>query len=250
MKKIITTVLGLIVASMTFAQEFDKDTTYYAPKDESIEERYEKEIEESVEKIEHNVERKEEKQESTYEIKTLLSTRERGANGGFGALMFNYTSINGQDALVGGVRGGWILNHVLAIGLGGYGLMTGVEVDSLDSDGDQMYIGTGYGGLYFEIYVASKQPIHVTFPVLIGAGGATYYNNSNDGFEIDDSVDKTSSGYFVFEPGVHVEANVTKAFRVSLGLNYRYTKGLDLPRISENALNGFNAGITFKFGKF
>jgi len=71
--------------------------------------------------------------------------------------------------------------------------------------------------------------------------------------------------YFVFEPGVDVEFNITKFFRIALGASYRLTDGINLtykyideitgdpmeiPDINKNALNSFNAAVSLKFGWF
>ena len=57
-------------------------------------------------------------------------------------------------------------------------------------------------------------------------------------------------------PGIEVELNVVKFFRLSAGLNYTHTSEIILndllgePIIPGNALNGFTFGLSFKFGKF
>lgn len=57
-------------------------------------------------------------------------------------------------------------------------------------------------------------------------------------------------GFFIIEPGVEVEVNMLRYFRLSLGAYCLYTSPVDLYDMPEDALNGFNVGVTFKFGSF
>jgi hypothetical protein len=47
--------------------------------------------------------------------------------GGFGGPVIKLTRINDQGALMVGGRGGWIINHCLALGGGGYGIVNDVD---------------------------------------------------------------------------------------------------------------------------
>lgn len=183
-----------------------------------------------------------------YEIKTLFGGG-KTSHGGFGAIMVNYTEIGDKEALLVGGRGGWIMNHGFSIGLGGYGLTNNVYYDDVISN-ERVQLEMGYGGLYMEATVASKWPIHLSFPILIGAGGATYVNapDSSDRWSSDPVAD--SEAFFVVEPGVNLELNITKFFRMDFGLNYRWTQGMNLLRTKDAELEGFSGGVTLKFGKF
>jgi hypothetical protein len=64
-----------------------------------------------------------------------------------------------------------------------------------------------------------------------------------------------SSFVAVFEPGVAMELNVTKAFRMPLGVGYRYSPNFKLQYQGSNivpatAFNGIYCNLTFKFGNF
>ena len=69
--------------------------------------------------------------------------------------------------------------------------------------------------------------------------------------------------FFVGEVGMEIEFNLVKFFRLAMFGNYRWTPvlnmkpmyGLEEPspegyRVSGNALNGWSAGVRFKFGSF
>jgi hypothetical protein len=53
-------------------------------------------------------------------------------SGGFGGPVLKVTSINGENAVMIGGRGGWIINHSLVLGGGGYGLVTEVKAKTTD----------------------------------------------------------------------------------------------------------------------
>jgi hypothetical protein len=56
--------------------------------------------------------------------------------------------------------------------------------------------------------------------------------------------------FFVFEPAAQVNLNVTKNFRISGGVSYRYVSGVNLPASTNADLSGPTAVVTFRFGTF
>jgi hypothetical protein len=59
---------------------------------------------------------------------------------------------------------------------------------------------------------------------------------------------------FVWEPGVGVELNVTKFFRINFGASCRFVSGINADNKSDGFENkdfsGLNGSVTFKFGRF
>ncbi len=210
-------------------------------------------------------------QENDNEVKTLFGSKKDHSNGGYGAIMVNYGQIGNKDAILIGGRGGWIIDHNFTIGMGGYGFFTDPATDPyIMEDGiPQKYqIAGGYGGLLFEPIVGAKHPVHLSFPILVGAGGIAYTKHwENTDWENSDydyaNTYEDSDAFFVLEPGVEVEFNMLKFFRIALSASYRYTSNINLsykdsnsnkpePNIigSQDMLRGMNYGIAFKFGKF
>lgn len=210
-------------------------------------------------------------QDDNEEMKILFPKKENPnqavSNGGYGAFSVGYTNINKQSAMIIGGRAAWIANHHFALGLIGYGFFSSID-NSYNSyeDPSQYFLAGGYGGLLFEPIVAPNSPVHVSFPMLIGAGGATAsnwnYNNYNYNYNYNNYY-YNADAFFVFEPGVDVEFNIVKFFRVGLGVSYRLTSNINLQYkyfddanveqviyVPKNALNAFNYNITFKFGWF
>jgi hypothetical protein len=165
-------------------------------------------------------------------------------SGGFGGPVVRVTSINGESAVLVGGRGGWIINHSFVLGGAGYGLVTNVNAKNADSV--HQFIEMGYGGLDLEYIASSNNLFHFSLELLIGGGGIGFKVGNDDGL----NTYRTMKGFFVVEPSIHANLNVTHFFRIAGGVSYRYVSGLISP-VSTNAdLSGFSAGLTLKFGKF
>jgi hypothetical protein len=182
------------------------------------------------------------------EFKTLLGNHHY-SNGAYGALMINYTQINNDDILLIGARGGIIINQSITIGLAGYGLASDNEYKILGKD--IVNLAGGYGGLLIEPIVGPRLPVHLAFPIIIGAGGIAYISDlwSAEDDEYHNNV-YDSDAFFVIEPGIEIEMNLTRFMRIGLAATYRYTSKINLPERSEDFLRGFNFGLSMKFGKF
>ncbi|MFC2125834.1 hypothetical protein ACFLU5_13585 [Bacteroidota bacterium] len=170
-------------------------------------------------------------------------------NSGYGGPVIKYTMINDEGALLVGGYGGWFINDAIMLGIGGYGLTSDIPVadqDRTDTTTAMTY-DLGYGGLMLEFTVKSKKLIHISFGSLIGGGGIVQISkNSYD-------VNETSldgGGYFVTEPFLNLELNITRFFRISAGGGYRFTVGTYSQGITAEDLNTFSGNLAFKFGWF
>ena len=182
-------------------------------------------------------------------VQTLFDPH--SGSGGYGAFTIGYTQINSKDAILMGGRGAWVIGHGFGLGLGGYGFINDPTYDPVD---DLNYsLAGGYGGLIMEPIVFGWFPVHMSFPILIGAGGVanTSYNaNYQDPYEYWDGYLESSSAFFVAEFTAEVEFNLVRFFRLAIFGSYRYTSDITMPDIPTNALRGWSTGMTFKFGSF
>lgn len=192
------------------------------------------------------------KAQDTYqndEVQTIFSKRR--SNGGYGSFSVGYSEIGGRDGLVTGGRGAFIFNHALAIGIGGYGFVNNLDHQNYSTEFEYSLAG-GYGGLLIEPIIAGKSPVHVSFPIIIGMGGISLFENN--GWEYWDDHHKKNTldndVFFVVEPAAELEFNMARFFRLAVYASYRYTSDIELYQTDKDALNGFNFGMTFKFGKF
>ena len=201
---------------------------------------------------------------STDEMQTIFGNSATQSIGGFGAFETGYTRVNNLDAIYIGGRGALLINHSLAIGAGGKGFISESVYDN-NLQNDYEYSG-GYGGLIIEPILAWRQPVHVTFPIMVGAGGISYIKHWGE-YDYENSyIDEDSYAFFVFEPSVEIEFNIIKWMRLAITGSYRYTSDIDLEykrnvtstaggfsdaRIgSIDMLRSFNIGMSMKFGKF
>lgn len=187
-------------------------------------------------------------------FKTLFSKGSKVR--GFGALDIKYSEINHNNNMLVGVKGGVIINSHLILGLGGYGMSSINKFDGIDPAQD-LYLYGGYGGLLIGYTIAPKEVIHLSFPILIAAGGfevsdRNYFNEiRNRGqIELDHRIEHSTA--LVIEPGAELEINVTKFFRIALGGSYRMVRGVTLDRnnITDDDLSNWSTHATLKFGKF
>jgi hypothetical protein len=180
------------------------------------------------------------------ETETLISGDV--SHGGFGALMFGVTSINGEAAYLRGSRGAWAIKfrdgHVLNLGLGSYRTHSGFDALNRDQpDFEIPELRTNYGGFELEYLNRSHKLVHYGAQALIG-GGTVRFRDTDVGF------DKTSDSYFTVQPGVNVHVNITNWFRISGGVFYRYANGVTLEGTSGPGLSGFSSVFGLRFGKF
>ncbi|MDX9750611.1 MAG: hypothetical protein RBT71_05985 [Flavobacteriales bacterium] len=194
-------------------------------------------------------------------MRTLLGGEKKLHHGGWGALTTHHTRIMDQDALLLGARGAWLINHRISIGIGGHGLLTPVFNNAYDAhlieQGEvplrRSSLYMGYGGLLIEPVIAYRSPVHITLPVIVGAGGVTYGHSGRlpeDADALAHEVRYDAQAFFVVEPGIELEMNIIPLVRVGIGASYRYTSDLDLPATPKDALHGLSAGISVKVGAF
>ncbi|MEP2023813.1 MAG: hypothetical protein ABJH98_03950 [Reichenbachiella sp.] len=184
------------------------------------------------------------------QIKTL--TGRMNHSGGYGAVSFKSSSFKGETLVLGGLRGAWIVNRTLAIGLDMYGIIPTTkyrDVDDTDPWNELRLLG-GYGGIMLEPIFFSNEVVHITFPVSAGAGWLGYEDpdqesfwSNNDGL-IDDDV------FWYIEPGANLEVNIARNFRIDLGVSKRFTQDLQLMNTESDEFDEINYYLTLKIGGF
>lgn len=184
------------------------------------------------------------------EIRTLSGQNSLGF---YGAATVAYSQMEAKDALVIGGRAGLIFNHSTALGLAGYGFFNNLDAYNLPVASDAWYsLAGGYGGIFIEPVLGATKPVHVSFPVLLGMGGAGLVRNVGlgtweDPFDIEMP---ENDFFFVLQPGVDLEFNLASFFRLAATLSYRFTSKVELTGKTPDVLQGWNFGLTFKLGKF
>jgi hypothetical protein len=178
------------------------------------------------------------------QISTIFSKGRQ--NGGYGALSFSYTQIDGKDAFLMGARGSWIIDHSFAIGLGGCGFVNDVNYHNWVNNDLNNNLAGGYGGLYLEPILAPRLPVHISIPVLLGVGAVAQVEDHHD-WTYDNS---RSDVFLVFEPAVELEFNMTRHLRLAGTIGYRFTSKVEMIDTNPDIMEGANIGLIMKFGKF
>lgn len=183
------------------------------------------------------------------DIKTLTGSGHH--SGAFGSVMFKASEFKDKTFAMMGLRGGWIINRSVAIGIEAQGIIPSAKFENINPDPDEKAILLGgYGGLFIEPVLFSNNVIHITFPIASGAGWLGYHEDWEDdrirrnNELIDDDV------FWYVEPGVGIEINVTRHFRMNFGVTKRFTQDLELVDTKNKDFNNLNYFLTLKIGKF
>ncbi|MBS1914033.1 MAG: hypothetical protein JST22_18745 [Bacteroidetes bacterium] len=169
--------------------------------------------------------------------------------GGYGAPIVQFTSINKQFGVLVGGGGGLIIDHTIVLGAAGYGLANNVTEASAPVS--HPYLNVEYGGAYFRYIHRSNDLLHFTGGVLVGGGRVGYRTDlANTAVEQSGSRDSLNDAFFVLEPDIQMEINVTNCFRLGIGAGYRCISGIELQGISNGDIGGPNARLMLEFGSF
>lgn len=195
------------------------------------------------------------------EINTLVGTGDVH-HSGYGGVHLKIGSINKKSGMFVGGRGGWLVNGKFTLGFAGYGLVSGRDITYYDKDDQRIdtKINLGYGGMYLEYIHEPVDVIHLTGSVLCGFGGALFddidWYHDHD-YDYDNREKKPWAAYYVIEPTIGVELNVTKFMRIGVTASYRYMDDFesnqlydDSQQLRESNMSGFNGGLYLVFGGF
>ncbi len=196
---------------------------------------------------------------SDYNMKTIFSNDH--AHGAWIDVSLRYMEINKLDGLAFGAKIGYLMNHTLGMGVAGY--FFGNEESYNDLLLDDFSIKGGHVGFFVEQLIAPTFPVHISIPIFAGIGGIGYSadwhdeNNHNDDWD-DDTNEWTvdSDVYAVFKPGIELEFNMTRHFRIATGAYYTMTTDINIKSddnislLKTDVLNGLSYGLTFKIGAF
>lgn len=182
------------------------------------------------------------------EIKTILGRNRAG--GAYGSFSVGYSTIDNKQAVLLGGRFSCIASHYIGIGVGGTGFINEYHYEpGLDRE---VFLTGGYGGLYLEPILFPRFPVHLSFPVLLGAGGISYISKDPD---LNNNFIEDSEAFILIEPSAEIELNLTKFFRLSFGVSYRlptpFNVGIsETSPVNAESLKGLSYIVSFKFGKF
>lgn len=186
------------------------------------------------------------------EVKSIIG-RDKEITG-FGNIDFRVGEVVDQQALIVGAYGGVLINKYFMLGVAGYGLTTESKFDGFNPETSaprELNLYGGYAGMLMGFKVASREIIHLSVPMIIGAGQLdvsddNYFDLANG----DNDFVLESSSFFVFEPSALIELNISHHFRLGFGAGYRLVKGSSLENLDDDDLSGFSGVVSIQLGKF
>ncbi len=153
-----------------------------------------------------------------------------------------YGEIEGKSTYLFGGKVAYVANQQFEVGFAGVGFYSDQDSQGiLSSDG----IYGGYGGFHLEPIFFGKQKVNLAIPILIGGGVVGYVDHNFEDFDIEEW-----DAYFVFEPGLSVQYNISRFIQLEAGVKYRFSSNVNLYAGSIKNINGFSGGIGLKFGVF
>lgn len=168
--------------------------------------------------------------------------------GGFGAPTIKFTTFDDQLGILMGGYAGVMLNSKLMLGAGAYALVNNIEAARTNAADPTLYWNMWYTGFVPEYTFKSNKLFHAAVSTLIGGGGVMK-NERYKGFD-EDSDNLDYSGFFVAEPQVNFEMNITSYLRVAIGGSYRFVSGSSTQGITDDKLSGPAAHFSIKAGRF
>jgi hypothetical protein len=187
----------------------------------------------------------------------------------YGMLAGQFTPMAGTSVML-------HINKKWGIGAAGYGTIDNSFAPTAINAAKLLSLRSGYGGLLFEYTPKPNAAIHVSFPLLIGAGMASVDSVSNrnnrigfrrngrnvgkDNYGMNGRGNNNGVGFVVIQPGINVEANVFRFAKIFVGASYRIvpsvmkeaatTTTASLPTPTASQLSGLNLAAGVRVGLF
>jgi hypothetical protein len=163
-------------------------------------------------------------------------------------LNFGYGEIDGKSTYFAGGKIAYVANQQFEVGFSGVGFYSDQNHNGPLDNND---IFGGYGGLHIEPIFFGKSKFSMSIPVLVGGGAVAFSNTDfDDFFEHDHGHIEDWDPFFIVEPGLSVQYNISRYLQFELGAKYRITSNIDLFPSHINNLNGFSVGLGIKVGVF
>jgi hypothetical protein len=167
---------------------------------------------------------------------------------GYVAISIGYSNIDKQKAFIYGGKTELLVGHSIGFGVGGIGFIDFSHYDNTLQK--HVLLKGGYGGLYIEPILFPKFPVHLSFPLLLGAGGIVTQTWDMPTYKY-----MINEVFLIAEQAAELNLNITRHFRIALGASYKFTsffKGAtsSTSPLSPDALENWNYMMTFKFGWF
>jgi hypothetical protein len=161
-----------------------------------------------------------------------------------------YTNIGTEPAGFLDFKGAVVVNSKWGFGVSVSGLYYDKKLDALVTDGTY-HLYVSYASIYIERIFTIIDDFKISLSITSGQGEAFYQYDQDyrkDKIWSEEIIDKTT--FYVFEPGFEIQNRVAGNFWIGLTGSFRTTSPVKLIGASENMLEKFTGGLTFKWGVF
>ncbi|MCU0407839.1 MAG: hypothetical protein MUD02_02725 [Bacteroidales bacterium] len=152
-------------------------------------------------------------------------------------------SIQGKTGTLVGFYGGALFNRTLLLGIAG-----GVNLG-------HPTVNYGYFGGIVQAIANPGKVFHFSGQILLAYGTTKDYEDPKTGL-LDDFWNISGESFFITEPGLNIEVNLSERVTFITGASYRYVTGIDsynenipVTRVTNEDMSGFNFNIGLKFTK-
>jgi hypothetical protein len=211
--------------------------------------------------------------DSSSEFKTIFNGTGKQSVSGFGGPTLNFSAVNNNFGFSMGLQGAAIFNKSVFIGLFGETLVNFPNykhsyyspILGRNASIDKSIIFY-QGGIYSGFILKPNNPIHIGISAKLGWGGITLiddfsFSHGNPGFNESYAI---TDLVFVATPQFDLEMNVTRWFKMNMGVGYRFVTGVnesylfqteDGSLVEKNyfesdAFNSLTFSVGFNFGWF
>jgi hypothetical protein len=152
-------------------------------------------------------------------------------------------SIQDKTGTLVGFYGGALMNRTFLIGISG-----GVNLG-------HPTVNYGYFGGIVQYIFKSAETVHWSGQILLAYGTTKDYEDPKEGL-LDNFWNISGAHFFILEPGLNLEVNLSRRVTLVAGLSYRHVSGLDennenvlVTRLTNEDMSGLNFNIGLKFVK-
>jgi hypothetical protein len=152
-------------------------------------------------------------------------------------------SIQGDVGTLIGFYGGAVFNRTILLGISGGANLSHPTVNY------------GYFGAVGQYIYKPANLWHCSGQILLAYGSTKDYEDQKSGL-LDNFCNISGAGFFLMEPGISLELNLSKRLTLVTGISYRYVTGLDendenvqITHVTNEDLSGINFNIGLKFKK-
>jgi hypothetical protein len=151
-----------------------------------------------------------------------------------------FNSMQGEIGTLVGFYGGALINRTLLVGIAG-----GVNLG-------HPRINYGYFGGIGQIIIKPENIVHMSGQLLVASGTTKDYENPKNGV-FDNFWNISGARFFIVEPGVNLELNLSPGMTLAAGISYRSVSGLNpddenisITHVTNDDLGGMNFNIGLK----